>query len=116
MRVKFSGSVGLLFAALLGLFLVLNIVAADKPMKLANLQGKVQMMNKDTSTITVEQKSGLRRQVLYSADTKFSTGSSKKNKPGSLDQVKEGNFINCSGAYNEKTQLVAKLCVYREAK
>jgi hypothetical protein len=116
MRVKFSGIVGMSFAALLGLVLAFNIVAADKPMKMANLQGKVQMMNKDTSTITVEQKGGLRRQALYSGDTKFSMGSSKKNKPGSLDQVKEGNFINCSGTYNDKTQLVAKICVYRESK
>ena len=62
MRVRFSGVVGLSFAVLLGLFLAFNIVAADKPAKMANLQGKVQMMSKDTSTITVEQKGGLRRQ------------------------------------------------------
>ena len=116
MGVRFSGIVGLSFAVLLGLVLAFNIVAADKPAKMANLQGKVQMMNKDTSTITVEQKGGLRRQVVYSGDTKFNTGSSKSNKPGSLDQVKEGNFINCSGTYNDKTQLMAKMCVYRESK
>ena len=40
--------------------------------------------------------------VVYSGDTKFSMGSSKSSKPGSLDQVKEGNFINCSGTYNDK--------------
>ena len=116
MGVRFSGIVGLSFAVLLGLVLALNIVAADKPAKMANLQGKVQMMNKDTSTITVEQKGGLRRQVLYSGDTKFNMGSSKSNKPGSIDQVKEGNFINCSGTFNDKTQLMAKVCVYRESK
>ena len=116
MRVRFSGVLGLSFAVLLGLILAFNIVAADKPAKPANLQGKVQMMNKDNSTITVEQKGGLRRQVLYSGDTKFMVGSSKSNKPGSLDQVKEGNFINCTGTYNDKTQLMAKVCVYREAK
>src|SRR5262249_42472543 len=95
MRVKFSGIVGLSFAVLLGLVLALNVIAADKPMKMANLQGKVQMMSKDNSTITVEQKGGLRRQVVYSGDTSFKMGSSKSNKPGSVDQVKEGNFINC---------------------
>ena len=116
MRVRFSGVVGLSFAILLGLILAFNIVAADKPAKMANLQGKVQMMSKDNSTITAEQKGGLMRQVLYSGDTKFNVGSSKSNKPGSLDQVKEGNFINCSGTYNDKTQLVAKMCVYLEAK
>jgi hypothetical protein len=114
--VRFSGVLGLVFALLLGLVLAFNIVAADKPAKMANLQGKVQMMSKDNSTITVEQKGGLRRQVLYSGDTKFEVGSSKSHKPGSLDQVKEGNFINCSGTYNDKTQLMAKMCVYRESK
>ena len=116
MRVRFSGVLGLVFALLLGLVLAFNIVAADKPAKAANLQGKVQMMSKDTSTTTVEQKGGLRRQVLYSGETKFEMGSSKSHKPGSLDQVKEGYFINCSGTYNDKTQLMAKMCVYREAK
>jgi hypothetical protein len=116
MRVRFSGVLGLSFAVLLGLVLAFNIVAADKPAKMSNLQGKVQMMSKENSTITVEQKGGLRRQVLYSGDTKFNMGSSKNNKPGSIDQVKEGNFINCSGSYNDKTQLMAKMCVYRESK
>ena len=116
MRVKFSGIVGLLFAVLLGLVLAFNIVAADKPAKPANLQGKVQMMNKDTSTITVEQKGGLRRQVLYSGDTKFNMGSSKSNKPGSLDQVKEGNFINAPGRTTTRPNSMAKMCVYRETK
>lgn len=119
MRAKFSGMLGLSFAVLLGLLLALSMMAADKPAKtpkMANLQGKVQMMNKDTSTITVEQKGGLRRQVMYSGDTKFMVGSSKSNKPGSVDQVKESYFINCSGTYNDKMQLAAKLCVYRETK
>src|SRR4030095_87043 len=116
MRVRFSGVLGLVFGLLLGLVLAFNIVAADKPAKMANLQGKVQMMSKEHSTITVEQKGGLRRQVLYNGDTKFAVGSSKNNKPGAIDQVKEGNFINCSGADNDNTQLMAKTCVYREAK
>ena len=116
MRVRFSGVLGLAFALLLGVILGLNIVAADKPAKMENLQGKVQMMNSDNSTITVEQKSGVRRQVLYSGDTKFSIGKSNSNRMGSIEQVKEGFFINCSGAFNEKSQLMAKVCVYREAK
>jgi hypothetical protein len=103
-------------AVLLGLVLASHGVAKDKDPKLQNLQGKVQMMNPDNSTITVEQKGGVRRQVLYSADTKFLLGHSKKAKGGALDQVREGNFISCSGAFNDKVQLVAKECVYRDAK
>jgi len=110
---------GMSFAILLGLILAFTAVAADKPAKagkMANLQGKVQMMSKDNSTITVEQKGGLRRVVSYGGDTKFMYGHSKSSKPGSVDQVKEGNFINCSGTYNDKMQLAAKECVYRESK
>ena len=119
MRVKYSGVLGLCFAVLLGLVLAFNVVAADKkpkPAKMSNVQGRVQMMSKDQSTITVEQKGGLRRVVMYNGDTKFNYGHSKNNKPGSVDQVKEGNFINCSGMYNDKMQLAAKECVYRETK
>ena len=119
MRVRFSGVLGLSFAILLGLVLAFTAIAADKPAKppkMMNLQGKVQMMSKDNSTVTVEQKGGLRRVVMYSGDTKFMYGHSKSNKPGSVDQVKEGYFINCSGTYNDKMQLAAKECVYRETK
>ena len=68
---------GLSFAILLGLVLPFSAIAADKPKKpakMSNLQGKVQMMSKDNSTITVEQRGGLRRVVMYSGDTKFMYG------------------------------------------
>src|ERR1044071_4111315 len=47
MRVRFCGVLGMSFAILLGLILAFTAVAADKapkPAKMANLQGKVQMM------------------------------------------------------------------------
>ena len=116
MTIRSSDLPGLCFAALLGILLAFAGVAKEKDPKLQNLQGKVQMMNPDNSTITVEQKGGVRRQVLYSADTKFSTGHSRGRKPGALDQVKEGSYISCSGAFNDRVQLVAKECVYRESK
>ena len=119
MRVRFSGVLGMVFAILLGLVLAFTAIAADKPAKppkMSNLQGRVQMMSKDNSTITVEQKGGVRRVVSYTGDTKFNYGHSKNNKPGSVDQIKEGNFINCSGTYNDKMQLAAKECVYRETR
>ena len=80
MRVRFSGVWGLSVAILLGVVLAFTAVAADKPKKppkpakMSNLQGKVQMMSKDNSTITVEQRGGLRRVVMYSGDTKFMYG------------------------------------------
>jgi len=66
------------------------------------VSGTVQMINKDTSTLTVR-RGNLQRQVIYNADTKFT----KVNKPGSLDEVKEGVRVICLGKYNDKVQLIA---------
>lgn len=109
----------LFLTALLGLALVAGAAAqnkAAKPPKPSNIQGKVQMLSKDKSMITVAT-STVPREVVYDSDTKFMYGHSKDNKPGSLDQVKEGYFISCQGTFPQgKTQLNAKVCVYRETK
>jgi hypothetical protein len=102
-------------AVLLTLVVVTSLVAADKPPKMMNVHGRVQMLDKDSSTITVEMKGGVRRKVAYSGDTKFLYGHSHDNKPSSWDQVKENHYISCSGTY-DKTTLTAKECVHRETK
>ena len=121
MRVKCSGLTGPCFGILFSLVLAFNLGAQDKAPKKAakaaktmNVQGKVQMLDKNTSAITVNAKGNIKRNVVYSGDTKFMYGHSKDNKPGAADQVKEGYYISCSGVYNAKTQLEAKECVYRE--
>ena len=114
MRVRGSGVTGLCLAVLLGLVLAFNLVAKEKAPKSGNIQGTVQMISKDTSTITVS-KGNTKRDVVYNSDTKFMYGHSNNNKPGSLDQVKEGNYISCGGTYSG-VKLQAKECVYREAK
>ena len=118
MRVKCSGLTGPFFGILFGLVLAFNLGAQSKTKppkapKTMNVQGKVQMMDKNTSAITVA-KGNIKRQVVYSGDTKFLYGHSKSNKPGSVDQVKDGYYISCAGTFNAKTQLEAKECVYRE--
>lgn len=91
---------------LLAVFLVSQGLAQEKKKaaqpKEDRVSGTVQMINKDTSTITVR-RGNLQRQVIYNADTKFT----KVNKPGSLDEVKEGARVICLGKYNDKVQLVA---------
>src|ERR1051325_5938295 len=117
MRSNFTGVMRVCFAVLLGVVLAFNLVAkekAPKAPKMSNVQGNVQMINKDTSTITV-QKGNVKKDVVYSGDTKFMYGHSNDKKPGSADQVKEGNFISCAGTYSG-TKLTAKECVYRESK
>ncbi|SPE30956.1 exported hypothetical protein [Candidatus Sulfopaludibacter sp. SbA6] len=117
MRVKFSGLTGPCIGILFGLVLAFNLGAqnkAPKPPKIMNVQGRVEMIDKGTSAITVA-KGNIKRTVVYSGDTKFLYGHSKSNKPGASDQVKEGWYISCSGPFNAKTQLEAQTCVYREA-
>jgi hypothetical protein len=120
MRILFSRFLGLPLVALLSLVLVFSVAAQDKApkkSKLSNIQGTVQMISKATSTITVQTTSSIKREVVYNADTKFLYGHSNKNTPGAVDQVKDGNFISCSGTFNAgKPQLMAQDCIYRETK
>jgi hypothetical protein len=112
MRLKGTAVIGIL----LGLAMAFSLGAKDKAPKapkMMNVQGRVQMIDKNTSAITV-QKGNLKKVVVYSGDTKFMYGHSKNNKPGMMDQVKEGWYISCSGPVNDKMQLMAKDCVYRE--
>src|ERR1051326_4090381 len=112
MRLNYSAVLGIL----MGVVLAFSLGAKDKAPKAAkaiNVQGRVQMIDKNTSAITV-QKGNIKKVVVYSGDTKFMYGHSKNNKPGTMDQVKEGWYISCSGPVNDKMQLMAKECVYRE--
>jgi hypothetical protein len=52
---------------------------------------------------------------MFGGETKFLYGHSKDNKPGSSDQVKEGNYISCS-TMAEQNHLMAKECIYRESR
>jgi hypothetical protein len=115
MRFRLVGWVGLCFAVFMGLVLAFQAVAKDKAPKVVNVQGRVKIINNSTSTMTVENGT-LRRQVMFSADTKFLYGHSHDNKPGSADQVKEGYYISCAGTNDAKAELMAKECIYREAK
>ncbi len=131
MRIRLACLGALSIAVLLGLISMPNVAAQEKAQKAqkadkadkkgaaekANVQGTVQNMSKDTSTITVRTGTGqVTRQVIYDAKTKFLYGHSDNNKPGAVAQVKESNYISCVGAFNDKSQLMATECVYRESK
>jgi len=127
MRIRLAFLGALSIAVLVGLTMP-NLAAQEKAQKAqkadkadkgekANVQGTVQNMSKDTSTITVRTGTGqVTRQVIYDAKTKFLFGHSDNNKPGAVAQVKESNYISCVGTFNEKSQLMATECVYRETK
>jgi len=104
---RISSSITLRLGVLLSVVLILNVVAKDKAPNIINVQGKVFMIDKDSSTIMVDTKSGARRLVVYSPDTKFKYGRSGKGKESSLDQVKETHHISCTGTSDDRARLVA---------
>ena len=127
MTIRLVTLAGLLIAVLFGLTSIPDTVAQDKAQKgekaqkgqkveQQNIQGTVQIMSKDTSTITVRTTDTASRQVVYKSSTKFLYGHSNDNKPGTLAQVKESYYISCSGTFNAKNQLEATECVYRETR
>jgi hypothetical protein len=107
--------IGLSLGVLLSLLFAVSVFAADdkaaKPAKPDRLDGRIQMINKDSSTITLE-KGTIKRQVVYSGDTKFTY----RNKPSSMDEVKEGRRVIVLGKFNDKAQLVATRIDVREGK
>ncbi len=108
--------IGLLLAIVLSLALAGEVNAQKKKEAKApkeeRLSGTVQMISKDTSVITLRTRGNIQRYVVYSNDTNFTY----RNKPGSLDEVKEGRRVICLGKYDEKARLVATRVDVREGK
>jgi hypothetical protein len=96
--------------ALAGLLVTTHLGAQNKKDEPINVQGSV--LTIDKSTISVRTGTAT-RQVMFGSGTKFLYGHSNDNKPGSPDQVKEGNYISCS-TMPEQNHLMASECVYRE--
>ena len=111
-------STGLCIASLVGLGLMVQWTAEakdDKP-KMSNVQGLVQRMDKPNMTLTVTSRN-ITKDVVYTSATKFAYGHSKKNKPGSVDAIKDGYFLSCMGTFDAgQVKLQAKECVYRETR
>ena len=102
-------------ALMLSVLVAVNsAAAADKKPKEGQLTGTVKMLNKDKSTVVV-MKGNVERQIVYSADTKWLYGTQSSNKPSSLDDLKEGWYINCKGTF-EGVKLNASACRFREQK
>src|SRR5262249_31449484 len=72
---------------------------------ITNIQGTVQIMDKDTSTIMVRVNANVTRQIVYGPTTKFLYGHSDNNKPGAVAQVKENDYISCAGPVNSRTPI-----------
>jgi Cu/Ag efflux protein CusF len=103
-------TISILIMVLLGGFLSLTLLAqapakaekAKAAPKGDKVDGRVHMIDKATSTITLR-KGTVEKHVVYSDQTKFT----KQNKPASLEDVKEGVRVICVGKFDEKNRLVA---------
>lgn len=80
--------------------------------KQERVSGSIQMINKDTSVITLRTKGNIQRYVVYNNETQFTY----RNRPGSLDEVKEGLRVICWGKYDKNARLVASRIDVREGK
>jgi hypothetical protein len=113
MRRSFLTTFALCLSALV-IMTVGTAVAKDKKAKEGQVTGTVHMINKDTSTITVS-KGNVQRQVVYNNDTKWMYGVQSSAKAATMDQLKDGWYINCKGTF-DGVKLVASACRFREGK
>ena len=89
----------------LALLTFATFTASAQDKKQLRVSGVVARINKEKSEMTVE-RSGSPRTVVYSGDTKWT----KRNKPGSMDDIKEGGRVICVGTANDKKQFLATRC------
>ena len=114
MRTRLPGT-GVAVAIALTLALILGVTAKDKPATVA-VQGRVFLIDQSTSALMVDTKTQGRRLVLYSVNTKFEYGRSGKARESSVDQIKETDYISCTGTLDDRERLIATHCLHRESK
>jgi hypothetical protein len=96
-------------AILMGLFLGVVLCmpntayAQDKKVKLDRVSGVVQTISKDKNMITVRVKGTTTRTVIWDASTNWT----RDNKPGSVNDLKEGLRAISLGKFNAQAQLMA---------
>jgi hypothetical protein len=114
---KSTGASGMFLAATVSLLMTFALSAQSaKPKTGASVQGTVQAIDKANAHITLVT-GNIKKEVKYDSDTRFLYGHSKDNKPGSVNDVKDNYFVSCAGTVEAgKSELLAKQCVYREAK
>jgi hypothetical protein len=94
-------------AALLAVVSAAAVQAADDK-NLDRLEGRVQTINWDTSTVTVgvhmgSQATRVPRVLVFSDKTQFTY----RNEPSSIEMLKEGRRVICLGKYDESGKFFA---------
>jgi hypothetical protein len=99
-------ALGLLFGLV---FMVGHADARQKDSKSAagkqdRIDGTIQMMDKATKTVTVRLRGKpMQREVVFDDKTAFTY----RNKPATVDELKDGRRVIVLGKTNDKNQLVA---------
>jgi len=101
---------------LLSLLPLLSATADQKPANVMTVQGKVFLIDPNSSTIMVDTKGEGRKLVVYGVNTSFKYGRIGKAKQSSIGEIKGSDYITCSGALDDRERLIAVQCVYRESK
>ena len=107
MRKSFSNLHVWLIAALLAGVFAIGVQAAEEK-DLDRVEGRVQIINWDTSTVTVgvhmtSQSARVPRTVVFSDATKFTY----RNEPSSVEMLKEGRRVICLGKFDENSKFFA---------
>ena len=77
------------------------------------VDGTIQMTDKTAHTVTVRVRGGNAwREVVYNDTTKVTL----RNKPGTVDDLKDGRRVIVLGKVNDKKQIVASRIDVRDAK
>jgi hypothetical protein len=115
MRLRLSVAVGLCVGIALALFVAVPVAAQPanpkpqveakgKAAKVDRLDGTIRAVDQKAKAIVVRARGmTLERQVIYDDKTKFTF----RNKPSSLDEVKDGRRVICLGHYDDKGHLIA---------
>lgn len=95
-----------MLCAVTGLLIVLSVVMGAQEKKAAakedRISGTVSSLDKNAKTMRV-QRGNVFRVVIFDDATKFTF----RNKPSSIDDVREGRRVICLGKFNDKSALVA---------
>jgi len=92
--------------------LSLNMTAKDKDPNTI-VQGAVFLIDKNSSTIMVDMRTGDRRVVVFGPDTKFRLGRGDKGQDSTIEEVQNTQYISCRGQFDASGRLVAKECIHR---
>jgi hypothetical protein len=94
-----------LFTMALVFSVSLPIFAQDSMAKEARVEGRVVRTSKDKMMITVRSgDNNAERQVIYDASTKFTSQyhADKKVNAIDADQIKEGDYVICTGSFDDQ--------------